>query len=92
MKENKKSQQSQVGKSGGKQNQQEKSINPTQGARKNEDVSAGDRGEEPTPLTPKPDTPTQPSRREYEDPEPGHEHTYHPPKAPGRHQEGFIGE
>ena len=90
MKENKKSQQSQGGKTGGKQNQNNKGSNPTQGFRKNADISAGDRGEEPTPPIPNPDTPPKPSRREYEDP--GHEHTYHPPKAPGKHQPGFMGE
>lgn len=90
MKENKKSQQSQGGKAGSKQTHEQRGSNPTLGFRKNVDVSAGDRGEEPTPPIPNPDTPSKPSRREYEDP--GHEHTYHPPKAPGKHQPGFMGE
>lgn len=90
MKDNKKSQQSQSGKAGDKKNQERKSSNPTQGARRNADISAGDRGEEPTPPIPNPDTPPKPSRKEYEDPD--HEHTYHPPKAPGKHQFDYRGE
>jgi len=91
MKENRNSQQGQSNRTGGRQNQNKKGSNESQGARKNADVSAADRGEEPVPPTPAPDMPPNPSRREYEDPEPGHEHTYHPPKAPGFYQVGFIG-
>lgn len=82
MKENKKSQQGQGGRTGGNQNRN-RGSNPTQGSLRNADVSAGDRGEETPPPGPNPDTPPNPSRREYDDT--GHEHVYHPPKAPGKH-------